>query len=433
MSEWIHCQLSDVCDFFIGGTPSRNQPEFWATPPNGSPWLAISDLKSKFLWGSKEHITELGALSSNVKIIPSDSIVMSFKLSIGRAGITKKAMYCNEAIAFFKPFQSELDSRWLYHAIPRAAEKVVTDSAVKGATLNKKKIAEIPLHLPPLNEQVGLATVLDTLDTQIQKTEALIAKLEKVKEGLLHDLLTRGIDENGRLRPSPAQAPELYKESPLGLIPREWGIGSLGDLSTSSVIGPFGSDLVASDYRSAGVPVVFVRDVVSKMFTWKSDVYVDNQKAASLSAHDAVGGDVLLTKMGLPPCIACTYPSEFPEGIITADIVRLRPDKSRVLPDWISNYANSEHVAAQVRGITSGVTRPKVTLGDVRSLKVAVPSLEDQHAILLRVSEASRRVILARASLSKLLSEKSGLMNDLLTGRVRVTPLLDQAQATTPE
>ncbi|MBA2780594.1 restriction endonuclease subunit S [Billgrantia kenyensis] len=432
MSEWTHCQLSDVCEFFIGGTPSRNQPEFWATPPNGSPWLAISDLKSKFLLGSKEHITELGALSSNVKLIPSDSTVMSFKLSIGRTGITKKPMYCNEAIAFFKPHEGELSSRWLYHSIPTAANRVVTDSAVKGATLNKKKIAEIPLHLPPLNEQVGVANVLDTLDIQIQKTEALIAKLEKVKEGLLHDLLTHGIDERGLLRPSPEQAPELYKESPLGLVPREWECGSLGELSTSSVIGPFGSDLVASDYRPEGVPVVFVRDVVSKTFTWKSEVYVDHLKAASLSAHDVIAGDVLLTKMGLPPCIACTYPSEFSEGIVTADIVRLRPDKSMVLPDWISNYANSEHVASQVRAITSGVTRPKVTLSDVRSLKVAVPPLKDQRAILLRVSEASRRVNAARTSLSKLLSEKSGLMDDLLTGRVRVTPLLEQAQASTP-
>jgi type I restriction enzyme S subunit len=182
---------------------------------------------------------------------------------------------------------------------------------------------------------------------------------------------------------------------------------------------------VASDYRAEGVPVVFVRDVVSKTFTWKSDVYVDCQKAASLSAHDVVGGDVLLTKMGLPPCIACTYPSDFSAGIVTADIVRLRLNKKIVLSDWGSNYANSEHVAAQVRGITSGVTRPKVTLNDVRSLKISVPPLEDQQAILLRVAEANRRVAAARKSLNKLISEKTGLMDDLLTGRVRVTPLLD--------
>lgn len=291
---------------------------------------------------------------------------------------------------------------------------------------------KIEAHVAPEQEQGAIAHILDTVDTQIQKTEALIAKLEKVKEGLLHDLLTRGIDEKGQLRPGPEQAPELYKESPLGLIPREWGVGSLGELSASSVIGPFGSDLVASDYRTEGVPVVFVRDVVSKTFTWKSEVYVDHQKAASLASHNVVAGDVLLTKMGLPPCLACTYPVKFPEGIVTADIVRLRPDKSRVLSDWVSNYANSEYVAAQVREITSGVTRPKVTLSDVRSLKIAVAPLEIQEAILHRVSVASQRVNAVRESLDKLVSEKNGLMDDLLTGRVRVTPLLEQVQATTP-
>ena len=367
------------------------------------------------------------------RIAEPGSSLISVRAPVGETNIADQT-YCIgrglSAVSFHR--YGEVLGRELLNFHAKDLDKVsqgTTFAAISGNELKSLLIAEIPEQ-----EAAVLETILDTLDTQIQKTEALIAKLEQVKEGLLHDLLTRGIDENGQLRPSPEQAPELYKESPLGLIPIEWEVGSLGELSTSSIIGPFGSDLVASDYRSEGVPVVFVRDVVSKTFTWKSEVYVDHQKAASLSSHDVVAGDVLLTKMGLPPCIACTYPVDFPEGIVTADIVRIRPDKSRALPDWVSNYANSEHVAAQVRGITSGVTRPKVTLSDVRSLKVAVPPLEDQRAILHRVSEASRRVNAARASLGKLVSEKVGLMDDLLTGRVRVTPLLEQAQAqaTTP-
>ncbi|WP_280571188.1 restriction endonuclease subunit S, partial [Chromohalobacter sp. 296-RDG] len=305
MSEWVRCQLSDVCDFFIGGTPSRNQPEFWATPPSGSPWLAISDLKSKFLWRSKEHITELGALSSNVKIIPPDSTVMSFKLSIGRAGITKTSMYCNEAIAFFKPIPGELDSRWLYHAIPRAADKVVTDSAVKGATLNKKKIAEIPLHLPPLDEQVGVAEVLDTLDTQIQKTEALIAKLEKVKEGLLHDLLTRGIDESGRLRPSPVQAPELYKESPLGLIPKPWDTSKLSELILEHNSGLY---TPKSNYGRGtpmlGVSSLYSIDVLQNQELRKAPIPSSMLEKYTLQEGDIVYGESSLVLSGIAKTVA---------------------------------------------------------------------------------------------------------------------------------
>ena len=67
-----------------------------------------------------------------------------------------------------------------------------------------------------------IAEILDTLDTTIRQTEAIIEKLKQVKQGLLHDLLTRGIDANGELRPPQSQAPHLYKDSPLGWIPREW-------------------------------------------------------------------------------------------------------------------------------------------------------------------------------------------------------------------
>jgi len=412
--DWTVSRLDELCTFHQGGKLGITKNSGYVT--SGVPAYSAA--------GQDGYV-------SQVEFSNTDGVILSaIGANCGRCFFASGDWTTLANVQAIIPSPSKLDAKYLYYRVNRGSYWPRSGSAqpfIKPSDIRNCWVAH-----PPVNQQKLIARILDTLDTQIQKTEALIAKLEKVKEGLLHDLLTRGIDDNGRLRPSPEHAPELYKESPLGLIPREWGYGSLGELSTSSVIGPFGSDLVASDYRPEGVPVVFVRDVVSKTFTWKSEVYVDRQKAASLSAHDAISGDVLLTKMGLPPCIACTYPSEFPEGIVTADIVRLRPDKSMVLPDWVSNYANSEHVASQVRAITSGVTRPKVTLSDVRSLKVAVPPLKDQRAILLRVSEASRRVNAAHASLGKLLSEKTGLMDDLLTGRVRVTPLLEQAQAATP-
>ena len=305
-------------------------------------------------------------------------------------------------------------------------DRVAIGSTNSHKRYGPKELLSFRINVPPTSEQAIIAQILDTLDTQIQKTEALIAKLEKIKEGLLHDLLTRGIDQNGQLRPTPEQAPELYKESILGLIPREWDVLELGTVTTSSVIGPFGSDLVASDYRSEGVPVVFVRDIAGARYDRVSRVCVSHKKALALSAHEVKTGDLLLTKMGLPPCISAVYPENEPAGVITADIVRLRLNAS-VIPKWAQHFVNSEYVKAQVRGITAGVTRPKVTLKDVRSLKIAIPSTEEQARILDILQRCSKRMNSERAELSKLQSQKSGLMDDLLTGRVRVTPLLKDA------
>ncbi len=276
-----------------------------------------------------------------------------------------------------------------------------------------------------LGEQQAIGEILDTLDTAIVQTESIIAKLKSVKQGLLHDLLTRGIDANGELRPPQVEAPQLYKESPLGWIPREWEVDSIVKLTTSSAIGPFGSDLVATDYRTTGVPVIFVRDVKPGNLIWKSEVYVSARKAQALVAHGVVAGDVVATKMGLPPCVSAVYPDSMPNGIVTADIVRLRPSLTRILPLWMSAFINAPPVLKQVEQITAGVTRPKVTLRDVRDLRLAVPSLEEQHVLLNRVEAMNSRIRLEGAALDKYLVEKSGLMDDLLTGRVRVTPLLE--------
>jgi len=86
-------------------------------------------------------------------------------------------------------------------------------------TLSLADFRSAPVRIPPIAEQAKIAQILDTLDTTIRQTEAIIAKLKQVKQGLLHDLLTRGIDANGELRPPQSEAPHLYRASPLGLIP----------------------------------------------------------------------------------------------------------------------------------------------------------------------------------------------------------------------
>lgn len=339
---------------------------------------------------------------------------------------------CSNFFKTLRPNRSEVDPRFLLRKLAWFYKQptLLTLQQQTTGIINLKfdeylsALIEIP---KTIDEQQKLAQVLDTLDTAIHETEAIIAKLKAVKQGLLHDLLTRGIDANGELRSPQSEAPHLYKESPLGWIPEEWEVESINKLTTDSVIGPFGSDLVAADYRDSGVPVIFVRDIKPDSLLWKSNVYVTAKKAQALIAHEVRVGDVVATKMGFPPCIAAVYPASMPNGIVTADIVRLRPDGKRIYSNWMSMFINAPVVAKQVEQITAGVTRPKVTLRDVRNLLIAVPPIKEQQRILDRVVAIESRIHLEIAESEKLTAAKSGLMEDLLTGRVRVTPLLAEA------
>lgn len=303
-------------------------------------------------------------------------------------------------------------------------EAIRTAGGTKMPRTSWSALEGLPVFHPPLRQQRGIAKVLDAVDAAIRSTETLIAKLEQMKHGLLHDLLTRGIDENGELRDS-ERHPEQFMVSKLGLVPKQWRVLSLQEASASipgsTTIGPFGSNLVASDYRTSGVPVVFVRDIRADGFKWISDVYVSVDKAAQLAAHVTLPGDILATKMGLPPCIAALHPDDARPAVITADVIRLRPDIDVVDAGWLVASINSETVRKQVRAITGGVTRPKVTLRDFRQILIAVPPITEQLAIrdVLTWEDLLRQQ--ADAQVSKVRLLKRGLMEDLLIGRVRVT------------
>jgi len=166
--------------------------------------------------------------------------------------------------------------------------------------------------------------------------------------------------------------------------------------------------------------VIFVRDIKEGSFEWNSNVYVTLEKARRLSAHAVKSGDLLITKMGLPPCLACAYPSGCPTGIVTADVIRLRPHVAGIDSRWLAAALNSDSFKRQVRSITAGVTRPKVTLSDFRKLLLARPSKEEQTRMADRLDSVSQILVNELLRLQNLQAQRLGLMHDLLTGRVPV-------------
>ncbi|PYB77582.1 restriction endonuclease subunit S [Rhizobium wuzhouense] len=285
--------------------------------------------------------------------------------------------------------------------------------------LNTAIISKIPLRLPPLHEQRRIAEILSSVDEAIEATRAVIEQTRKVKQGVLERLLSKGI---GHTR---------FKQTEIGEIPEGWAVRRLADLAEDSrnsfVIGPFGSDLTVKDYCDEGVPVVFVRDVQSDRFRWKSEVYVSPEKAERLRAHSARPGDIVITKMGLPPGIAAEIPPSFENSIVTADIVRLRPNTKIASSAFLAIALNGERVADAVAEITGGQTRPKITLRDYKSISLALPPIEEQRDIVANVEPFKTLIEQEASKLDRLLTIKSALMSDLLTGRKRVTDALPMA------
>lgn len=188
---WKEVRLGDVADIKIGGTPSRAEPAYWAQGEEGHTWLSIADLGPKMLNRSKETITDEGVRRSNVKPVAAGTVVMSFKLTIGKLGIAAVPLYTNEAICAITPSnQNSFEPTFLYHLLQVTDLLGDVDQAVKGKTLNKAKLLELQIKLPDLSEQRVIAAVLDEQDELVETYETQITRLQAEKKALMQQLLT---------------------------------------------------------------------------------------------------------------------------------------------------------------------------------------------------------------------------------------------------
>ncbi len=433
--DWQRYILGKVCNIQIGGTPARNERRFWASNGNGHPWVAISDLGPKWITTTAESITDDGVQHSNVKPVPKGTLLMSFKLTIGRVGFAGTDLYTNEAIAAFSPKGKHIWLPWLYYALPSIIEdNIAAEQAIKGQTLNKRKLQNFVFRCPEYDEQRLIANVLDTLDTQIQQTEQLIAKLKQIKIGLLHDLLTKGIDDNGDVR-APVEHPEQFKEAVVGKIkiklPKEWQIAKLGDIVTANggVIqtGPFGSQLHAYEYVLEGVPLIMPQDIQNEKISRSQIAHITTTKAEKLARHRTEFNDVIFGRRG--DLDRCAFIDTLEAGSICGtDCLLIRPPKKLINGQWLAAIYRHRYSQSQMRAKAIGSTMIGLNTNLLKNLIIVLPSLEEQTFIINKSATIAMRLHFEESYLAKLKQLKNGLMHDLLTGRVRVTQFIPESE-----
>jgi|TARA_A100001518_G_scaffold3156_1_gene3249 type I restriction enzyme S subunit len=408
--------------------------------PEGVPLIRIVDIGDGRLY--TQNLFRINRLLDQEfkrsRVAPGD-LLLSIQGTIGRVAIVPSELQganISRTIARIS-FADDLTPSFYKHWIKSNEGLKATEDATVGSTrssLNLSVLKKVPVPLPPRGEMSKVADVLDIVDTQIQKTKALIAKLEKVKEALLHDLLTRGIDESGRLRPSPEQAPELYKESPLGLIPREWSVSTLGERLSQYggfiQTGPFGSQLHAEEYVREGVPVVMPQDMRDIEVSKENIAQITEERAEDLARHRVGEGDLLFSRRG--DLSRCSFMSSSNKGWLCGTGCLLLRPAEHIDGFWLANIYKLSAIQSQVYGMAVGSTMVNLNSTILKNIVIPFPAFQEQSKIAEAIKSSKNKIFEEINILSKLKLQKIGLIDDLLTGRVRVTPLLDQAQATTP-
>lgn len=313
-----------------------------------------------------------------------------------------------------------LDQRYLYYSVlfPETRNKIerrITGSAQPG--LNSQFVSAVDIPLQPLSKQRKIATILSGIDTAIEKTEALIAKYQQIKAGLMHDLFTRGLLPSGQLRPPREQAPELYQETAIGWIPREWTTEKLENLASQIVDGVHHTPI----YVEHGIPFVTVKNLTAGEYIDFSDLNYVSERDHEIFKHRASpqDGDVLVTKDGTLGVARIVKPGH-PEFSIFVSVALLRPIEKKIDSRWLFLFFDAGIYEKQLGFLSAGTGLKHIHLEHFRRFLLPLPCLDEQSMICSRIEKVSRIIRSESHTSEKLRQQKLGLMQNLLTGKVPV-------------
>ena len=429
-SDWETMSIAELGTVVSGGTPSRSVTSFWQ---GDIPWLTpgeVSKHKSKYMQSTSEYITDAGLNNSGANLIPEGSLLVTSRATLGARVINQLQMTTNQGFKSIV-FKDPKDAEYYFHFF--SLLKAELERLASGTTfleISGAEFSEIDLPIPPPKERDKINEVLDTLDTQIRETEVIITKLQQVKQGLSHDLLTRGVDENGELRPSYEEAPELYQPSELGWIPKEWNVHNFNKL--------------LSEMRQGWSPDCKVENasldewgvLKTTAISWLG--YDDQEHKALPSSLkpkadlEVMQGDVLITRAGPASRVGVVSYVENtrPNLMISDKMYRLRFNSHQV-PKFYALALSSSAIQRCIGRTLSGMAESQTNISQkiIRDLPMIEPSEDEQNIIVAKYDSIDSKLKHELKLLNKLILKKSGLMDDLLTGKVRVTELLKQKQA----
>lgn len=412
--SWTHSTLGQECSILIGGTPNRNRPDYWdVSKKTANHWVAISDLVGRFISSTAERISSEGVKHSNVKFVRKGSVLLSFKLTIGRTAIANVDLYTNEAIA---ALQSEtIDHLFLYYGLQSWNLLADVDQAIKGATLNKTKLNRIPICFPnDVEVQKAIASVINAVDICIEETEAGLEKHRRIKNGLINDLLHRGINAQGQLR-DPAHQ---FNDSRLGSIPEEWEVSPVKDLCDEIVDCPHSTP----KYEESGIPCIRTADMapgklmLQNAFRVSASTY--HQRTFRLVPRQ---GDIIYSREGERLGIAASVEDE--PLCLGQRVMLLRP-KAITNSTFLTWAMNSPSFYNRVVLEQIATTSPHVNVGDVKKALIVRPESYEQRAIGQALTSPDLHEEKLKSCLNKLRRLKAGLMHDLLIKQVPVTSLI---------
>lgn len=349
---------------------------------------------------------------TSIALNEGPAVLSGRKGSINRPFYVEGNFWNVDTIFCLKPL-GDNDAKWLYYSLLNT-DMTKLNEATGVPSVTSKSLYRLKINYFDPNKQKEIAHILTTCDSVIEKIQTAIAKYKAIKQGLLHDLFTRGLDSNGKLRPRYSEAPELYKESELGMIPKEWEVKRLGDVINAIDPQP---DHRTPESVENGVPYLGINDIdnfgkidLRKCRKVSTGILEEHKKRYQIRNGDIIFGKI--GTIGEPKRLF-----NFNNLTLSANVILIQPQG---IADYIYWYLLSESVNKQINNSIHTTSQPAFGMDKIRSL--IIPMCEDieQNEIAERLNAINDKIQTEETLLQKYQSIKRGLMGDLLGGKKEV-------------
>lgn len=386
-NDWEIKKLGEVCEINIGRTPERGNFKMWdKEKKTDNVWLSIADLNNTekgYISDSTEYVSDNAV--PKMKLVKANTLLMSFKLTIGRCAITKRDLFTNEAIAALPILDKNLDLFFLKYYLENFdwAKLTEGDVKVKGKTLNKEKLKEVPITLPPLEEQKRIVKILDEKFAMLETVKANAkANLQNAKD-LFQSQLTKAFSNT------------------------TWEMQKLSEI-TEVKDGTHDSP----SYYSEGIPFVTQKNITPSGFD------LTNTKRISLQDHEKFYkrsnveyGDILIAMIGANRGMSCIVNTR---EVFSIKNVGLIKKSEKTNQEYLAYYLKSEVAQKYVSDASNGGAQEFIGLTSLRKFPIPLPPLSEQKLIVEQLDSLSEKTKALCAIYEKQIADCEELKQSLL-------------------
>jgi type I restriction enzyme S subunit len=407
--NWREISLEDLVEAKILGTTSRG------TGSKNLLLLKMGNLKGgtinynkvEFVEDSNELtslILEYGDFLFNTRNTPE----LVGKVSNFRDRNTK-AVYDNNLLRLkFKDNTDSLYMGYLYNLGSTVTKlKQIVAGTTSVAAIYWKDLSKLKQVLPPLPEQQKIAKILTSVDEVIDKTQAQIDKLKDLKTGMMQELLTNGIGHTE------------FKDSPVGRIPAEWEVVRVNELvsKVGSGVTPKGG---SKAYVGKGIPLIRSQNLHSDGLRLDNVSFITDEQHQKMKGSQLQPNDVLLNITGASIGRCYYLADDFVEGNVNQHVCIIRLKRNLIGHVFLTLLLNGQFGQSQIMSLQAGGNREGLNFQQIREIKLPLPSIEEQTKISSALSSVERKIRISELKLTTIKNTKKALMQDLLTGNVRV-------------